>query len=624
MNIFTAAIRSPLFWLCLGGLCYYMALPPLNFGPLALAVPICWGIVIRQPASPHPNPHPNPHPLPKGEGTLVCTLSMGEGTVRWCWIYLTAFLFWLASIWWIACPHPLTSLGLLALSAYLSLYWLLFFVSARIAVHRFHIPLLAAMPVCWIGCEYLRCRMLGGFSFCALEHAFYQYPMLIQFASLGGSLLVGGVIMFIGAACLTRSYNSGRRQENTVFITTKAQRNTKTQNCKPLCSFVVKNILQTRQFVPVYGILALLLFPFSWIEPAIDYRYRHITAPNDNDAYSIVALQGNRQIHLNSTLDEHNENFRQFTGLTYQDINKRQQNGDALPDLIIFPETVCPIPVLAFEETIKPGDVYLPEENRSMTKEEATDWERWLRQFVQQIETPVIFGISTYVFKDNPDKPIRLNSALLVQPQQGDLPGGIYRYDKMHLVMFGEYIPFAEYLPNDFILKTLCPEAQRGSKPVAFPIGQGKEGKFLEASVNICFESSVAHLIRRQILTLRREGHDPQVLINMSNDGWFRFSPQIEQHLATHVFRAVENRMYYVTSTNGGFSAIISPYGTIEKIGKRGTAEAVAGLIVETLHESRDWTVYQRFGDWYALVCAIGVWGLAAFAFVATYASGRR
>jgi apolipoprotein N-acyltransferase len=107
------------------------------------------------------------------------------------------------------------------------------------------------------------------------------------------------------------------------------------------------------------------------------------------------------------------------------------------------------------------------------------------------------------------------------------------------------------------------------------------------------------------------------VLINISNDGWFRFSPQIEQHLATHVFRAVENQMYYVTATNGGFSAIISPYGTIENIGKRRAAEVVVGMAeAEILENPPDWTVYQMFGDGYALVCAIGVLGLVVFAFV--------
>jgi apolipoprotein N-acyltransferase len=321
--------------------------------------------------------------------------------------------------------------------------------------------------------------------------------------------------------------------------------------------------------------------------------------------YTIVALQGDRQVRLTDTPKDAAETFQQFMDLT-KTISERRQKGESLPDLIIFPETVCPIPVLAFEGTVTPADL-------NLTDEEATEWERWYRQFVQQIDTPVIFGVSTLVFKDNPEKPLRLNSALLVQPQRGEEPEQLYRYDKMHLVMFGEYVPFANYLPDDFILRTLCPEATPGDKPVAFPIGwagQGSEEPVM-ASINICFESSVAHLIRNQVLSLRKQGHDPRVLINLSNVGWFWFSQQIEQHLATHVFRAVENRMWYVTATNGGYSAIISPLGEIKHVGNRGTAEPVDGIISINLQAEHSLTLYQKYGDGYALLFAIITLGLA-------------
>jgi apolipoprotein N-acyltransferase len=67
--------------------------------------------------------------------------------------------------------------------------------------------------------------MLGGFSFCSLEHALYLYPMLIHHASIGGGLLVGGIIMLIGAACVTIFYVSGywRRICYIVFILIKVR-----------------------------------------------------------------------------------------------------------------------------------------------------------------------------------------------------------------------------------------------------------------------------------------------------------------------------------------------------------------------------------------------------------------
>ena len=592
MYIITRIVRSPLFWLLLGGLCYYLALPPVNCAPLALAVPICWGIFLRK------------------ERTGV------SPPVKWYWVYCTAFLFWLASIWWIACPYPpLTALGMLALSAYLSLYWVLFFVSARVAVHRFHVPLLVAMPLCWIGTEYLRCHMLGGFSFCALEHTLYLYPLLIQFASIGGSLLVGGIIMFLGAAMLNLCVLCASFVSTAVkFNRKERQEDAKYANKK----YMLKTGIQ----IMILLLLILIIPERSINRWTIDVYSDYFD--KDQTSFSIVALQGNRQIYFDSDPAAAAETFRQFVHLTYQTIHDLKQAEQPLPDLIVFPETVCHIPVLQFEGTVKPADI-------GLTEEDAANWETEFRRFAQQIETPVLLGLSTYIFKDNPDIPTRLNSALYVRPSVPAISpdsSRTLRYDKMHLVMFGEYIPFTEYLPDNFFLKTLCPEAEHGIKPVAMPIGQGKrqmedthgarsvsKEQQVEASLNICFESSVAHLIRNQILALRKEGHDPRVLVNLSNDGWFRNSHQMEHHLATHVFRAVENRMYYVTASNGAFSAIISSYGEIQQIGKRGAAEAVSGTVAINLNEAHTLTIYQKFGDWYALPLAVGVLALAGFGF---------
>ena len=74
--------------------------------------------------------------------------------------------------------------------------------------------------------------------------------------------------------------------------------------------------------------------------------------------------------------------------------------------------------------------------------------------------------------------------------------------------------------------------------------------------------------------------------------------------------------MYYVTATNGGFSAIIDPNGWIQEVGKRGAAEAVEGKVyVEIDRERQPTTPYHRFGDWYALPLAMVVLLLVGFSF---------
>ncbi|MDR0869459.1 MAG: hypothetical protein LBN39_01555, partial [Planctomycetaceae bacterium] len=142
--------NSPLFF---GALCYYLAEPsPLNvyLWWLAFFVPMFWG------------------------KWIINNENLAIKDIRN--VYFTAWSFWLVSIWWIACPHPATIAGLIALSAFLSLYWVLFFYAVRIAYHKFKVPLWLAMPVCWMGTEFLRCHILGGFSFCALEHCLYRHP----------------------------------------------------------------------------------------------------------------------------------------------------------------------------------------------------------------------------------------------------------------------------------------------------------------------------------------------------------------------------------------------------------------------------------------------------------------
>jgi len=380
------------------------------------------------------------------------------------------------------------------------------------------------------------------------------------------------------------------------------------------------DLFHTRSFSERGKLCLLLVFGLSL--PAVllplhntlnkERRQRTQERESNSAAYSsfsIVALQGNRQVYIDGGAEEARVTFQQFCDLTRDEISSRIKNDIPLPDLIVFPETVCDVPLLSFEGTITLDDLNMTEEDRYLFEDD-----RWFRNFADNVKTPVLLGLSTWLFEDSLE-PIRLNSALFVQPQHGEEPGKMYRYDKMHLVLLGEYVPFAEYLPDNFFLRTLCHEARHGTKPLAIPIGQGSEKKMVEASINICFESSIAHLIRGQILALRNEGHNPRVLINLSNDGWFRFSHAMEQHLATHVFRAVENGMDYITATNGGFSAIIDPYGNIRKIGERSAAEAVNGTIYLNLDRPHSPTIYQKYGDWYALPLALGVLFLVGFSF---------
>ncbi|MDR1925171.1 MAG: apolipoprotein N-acyltransferase [Planctomycetaceae bacterium] len=548
-------------------------------------------------------------------------LILTDVVIRYRYVYFSSFLFWFVSVSWIVSPHPAAVFGLVVLSSVLSLYWLLFFISARSAVHLFRFPAMVVVPVCWIGCEYLRNCLFGGFSFCSLEHLLFVQPVLIQIADIGGGYLVGGMIMFVGAGLGTILFSVvGGQNKNQLAQNQLAQKKLAQKESNETEKINAQNNKPKSNIIYPAIFTAIALFA------TFTYGYLTIYLGQNANAHSskiaeqfaqlkIATLQGTAPVSISMTTKQFEDCLQQYINLTREAVIEREQtNNDPNNkneryrslDLIIWPETVCPIPYVVFEN----GAGY---ESVGWSRAEVERSRQLLLSWSAQCRSPILYGISTLVVDGvetvggnsvaQSREPYRLNSALLVTPNP---PSFKARYDKIQLVMFGEYVPFAEYLPENFPLRTICQEAGRGKKSVAIPIGVQVKNNVenqIYASVNICFESTVPHHVRGQILELKREGKEPAVLINISNSGWFGFSKQIDQHLATHIFRAVENRRPYITATNGGFSASIDCFGRIRKIGKRKSAEAIVDDVVVQY-----WTpLYHCIGDIHAIVCTICV-----------------
>jgi apolipoprotein N-acyltransferase len=138
-----------------------------------------------------------------------------------------------------------------------------------------------------------------------------------------------------------------------------------------------------------------------------------------------------------------------------------------------------------------------------------------------------------------------LNSAMLVSPA-GEAMG---RYDKVHLVPFGEFVPW----PFGFAKKisTEVGDFQAGQKVVVLPVGDHKIGTF------ICYESVFPRFVRQ----FAADG--AELLINVSNDSWFDRSAARLQHLEIVRMRAAENRRWLLRSTNDGVTATIDPAGRL-------------------------------------------------------------
>ncbi len=183
------------------------------------------------------------------------------------------------------------------------------------------------------------------------------------------------------------------------------------------------------------------------------------------------------------------------------------------------------------------------------------------------------------------------NSAFMVAPD-GEVVG---RYDKRHLVPFGEYVPLKSLLPFvDILGGGAIGELRSGREATIFSTPLGR------LAVVICYEAIFPAEVRDFFLA----GAD--VLVNITNDAWFGRSAAPVQHLAMAAFRAVENRAYLVRAANTGISAIVAPDGRIVEASGLFTREIVSGTIAPRLGPS----VYTRYGDvfaWATVAVALAV-----------------
>ncbi|MEM1060197.1 MAG: apolipoprotein N-acyltransferase [Verrucomicrobiota bacterium] len=180
-------------------------------------------------------------------------------------------------------------------------------------------------------------------------------------------------------------------------------------------------------------------------------------------------------------------------------------------------------------------------------------------------------------------------------------------YLKNHLVLFGEYIPLLDVFPFLSMVAPVPVPLSPGTKVSAVEV-TGPDGPTWLVPL-ICFEDSVPRLVRAAV----RNAPRPAVLVNMTNDSWFKDSPGAWVHLANAVPRTVETGLPMLRATNTGVTAVISPTGVVQEVlrGPDGRAVGAFGALEGRLAWTpRPPTFYQRWGDWpaplAALVCFLG------------------
>jgi apolipoprotein N-acyltransferase len=307
--------------------------------------------------------------------------------------------------------------------------------------------------------------------------------------------------------------------------------------------------------------------PFLIIFLSLGYGFYKLSAtPNTEHRtpIKISVIQGNIPQELKWDPNSKDFIIDRYISLTRQALKDR-------PDLIVWPEAALPV----------------------VLEEEPVFYEK-TKDFVREIKIPLLLGAVTS--KDN----LYYNSALLISAE-GRL---LYKYDKLHLVPFGEYIPLRKTLG---FLQTVVPigDFSRGKDYTIFKVPsteyqvQSRETQN-NFAVLICFEDLFPQLSREFI----KRGAD--FLINITNDAWFKMTSSPYQHLQASVFRAVENRVALIRSANTGVSGFIAPTGKIISLveDRKGRNIFISGYDTEEIIiRKRSLSFYTQHPDVFIIAC---------------------
>jgi apolipoprotein N-acyltransferase len=286
---------------------------------------------------------------------------------------------------------------------------------------------------------------------------------------------------------------------------------------------------------------------------------RLVPAPSIPSDHSALLVQANVPILEGSdwTKEYFNDTLRSLSGISLD-----TQSGPH-SDLIVWPES--PAPFYANDPLF-----------RTAVSDVARRSNAWL----------LAGNIGTRNASTTPDQTTEIyNSASLVSPN-GEWA---QRYDKLHLVPFGEYVPFKQVFSFAGGLTKEVGDFSRGTSRRPLDAGGTRLGTF------ICYESIFPDEIRQFA------NNGAQVLVNISNDGWYGDSGAYAQHLKQSRMRAVENNRWLLLDTNTGVTAAIDPYGRIVASAPRKTRTALR--VPYALYSAT--TFYTRHGDWFAYLCAI-------------------
>ena len=451
--------------------------------------------------------------------------------------YASGILWFAGTCYWIfdtmhehgGLSTPAALLALFLFCLYLGLYHGLFGLLVGLAAGpgRGNRLALAGAPFLWVAVELVRTRITG-FPWDLLGTAQVDNISLSRITTLTGVYGISFEIMLVNVA-LAAAFLVPRKKRSTLLI----------------ASLAAAAVLQAGRLVD---------------------------APALRADHAALLVQENIPVDENWTRDNFERTLRELVDLSVKDAAAISSSSSApraiesAPDkidLIVWPES--PAPFFTNDPLF-----------RGPVSEMAREAHSWVVTGAIGSRPAAQSGASTAeVF----------NSAALVSPA-GDWTA---RYDKVHLVPFGEYLPFPRLFAFAGGLTKEVGGFEEGRSRAPLDAGGTRLGIF------ICYESVFPDEVRQ----FADQG--AQVFVNLSNDGWYGDSGAYAQHLNQTRMRAIENNRWILSSTDTGVTASIDPYGrTVARLARkeRGTLVAPYALTSVT-------TFYTRHGDWFAYLCAI-------------------
>lgn len=461
-------------------------------------------------------------------------------------VWLASLLYWLVTLHFVRLPFWGLWFGWLLLAGYLSVYGPIFVSISRTLVHRFRVPTIVAAPVVFTGLEWIRVNFLTGFGIACVSHSQYQNPASMQVAEYFGAYGITYAIVAVSAGVAVAS---------SFFQNLNADTTVNRRIVHALVALVV--------FVGVIG--------FGTQRLAKDAKLRNSVEPHKH--LKVALIQSSIDTILKpQDLDQVEKEFIRRRDLTH---SARLLANDL--DLIVWPES-------AMHQYY--GD-YLSDESATNTRKLLQEHQFMAWRSAVGVPAPFSNAVSflTGTTTLNPAKEEVFNSAILFD-ENGSVQS---RYYKIHRVMFGEYFPIVHSIP---VLKDLMKGFRSLNAGAAF-----SEMSVGDVSItpSICFETTVPHLIRRQMNTLEADGTEIDALVNVTNDGWFFGTSCLDLHLACNTLRAVEMRKPVLVAANTGFSAHIDEFGRHVQIGPR---REEAELICDVRVPLPEITAYRTWGAW--------------------------